>query len=444
VTGSPLVWLAAAAALALGLFLGWLLAGARLSAAQATARAESARRQEAEARLEGERRGKIEAERRQAIADERAARAREAIAEQKAFVEGARKELEDTFGSLAAAALRGSTEQFLALAEQRLQTGRTQAAADLEERKAGIDALLQPLRETLERLDRKTAEVERSRIDAYSRIDQQVQSLKEVTLQLHEKTTHLDAALRGGQQTRGRWGEIALRNIVELAGMSEHCDFVEQQGQEEGGRPDMIVRLPGDRRLAVDAKASLVAFLEASEATSDEVRSAALARHAAALRQHVRILERRDYPRALGGGLDFVILFLPGDPFLGAAMERDPGLQSDAIQRGVLIATPTTLVALLRNAALFWQQQSLADNAREIAATALLLYQRVAVFREHLEEMGNHLQGALEAFNRAVGSFQARLLPLAGRLEEMKVAEQEMRAVKDLRPVEGVPRVLSE
>jgi DNA recombination protein RmuC len=440
-TAAAALWLAAA--FAAGALVAWAVLALRRGRDAERLTAERERRRDLETSLQRERQAAAEANRRLAVAEERSARGRDQLEEQKAFVERAGRELEDAFRALAASALQGTTEQFLALAEQRLAAGGAAAARELDERKAGVAALLAPLQETLQQLQQRTAEIERSRIDAYSRLDEQVRALLQATDVLRDKTVSLETALRGSPP-RGRWGEIALRNIVELAGLTEHCDFVEQQGQEDGGRPDMVVNLPGGRRMAVDAKAPVNAFLDASGAPTAEARFEALARHAAALRQHVRGLERREYARALGGGIDLVIMFLPGDPFLAAACEAEPDLQTDAIARGVLIATPTTLVALLRNAALFWQQQSLADNAREIAQTALTLYRRVAVFREHLEGMGIHLQKTLDAFNSAVGSFHARLLPLAGKLEDLKVAEQEMRAVKELRQVEGTPRLVGD
>ncbi|MFQ5350674.1 MAG: DNA recombination protein RmuC, partial [Thermoanaerobaculia bacterium] len=351
------------------------------------------------------------------------------------FVERARRELESTFQSLAAAALKGSSEQFLALAEQKLDGSRAGARADLDERKAEIRSLLTPLKETLAKLEQRTGEVERARVEAYSRIDSQVKTLADSTAGLQEQTMSLATVLRG-PQAGGKWGEIKLRNIAELAGMSKHCDFYEQATVEDGGRPDMTVRLPEGRFVAVDAKAPTNAYFEASKATTDTARNAALDRHAQALRQRVRALAARDYADSLEGDIDLVVLFLPGDPYLSAAFERDPDLQIDAMRSKVLIATPTTLVALLRTFAVYWQQHSLAEHAEDIARVAQQLYDRAAKFAEDLDNMGRGLGQALDAYNRAVGSFKSRLMPMGKRLDDLKVAEQARRQLESPAAIE--------
>jgi DNA recombination protein RmuC len=224
--------------------------------------------------------------------------------------------------------------------------------------------------------------------------------------------------------------------------MTRHCDFLEQTAVDDGGRPDMTVKLPGGRFVAVDAKVPLAAYLEASEATSAASRNAALDKHVRVLRQRVRALAARDYADALAGDVDLVVMFLPGDPFLSAAFERDPDLQVDAMRSKVLIATPTTLVALLRTFAIYWQQQSLADNAAAIAGAAQELYERAAKFSEELSGMGRALGQALDAYNRAVGSFERRLLPMGRRLDEMKVSEQARRQLEAPSPIDDEVRRL--
>ncbi len=427
----------------LGALLAWLVTSILLQrravAARERALTERARRQELEEELEQAQGALRDLDRRLAVADERLTKTADLLEEQRAFVERSRKELEDAFKALAASALRSSSEQFLSLAEQKLAAHHTRASSDLEERKQAIEALLAPFKDSLEKLDHKTGEIERARVDAYSRIDQQIQHLSRATTALEEKTTSLSAALKG-TQVRGRWGEIALRNIAELAGMSAHCDFEEQVTLEDGRRPDMVVRLPGERRIAVDAKAPLTGYLEASEAVTEAAREKALDRHVRDLRSHIRALAARDYAGALGAEVDLVVMFLPGDPFLGAAFDRDPDLQVEALRSKVLIATPTTLVALLRTVAIYWQQHTLAENATVIAETARELYERAAKFGEELANVGRGLKGALDAYNRAVGSFDRRLRPLARRLEEMKVAEQTRRELQSPDPVSGTPR----
>jgi DNA recombination protein RmuC len=435
-----------AAAFAAGAVLAWLVAllrrarqGSQLAAAEALAAAERDRRQSVERELGGERRRAEEAGRELATSRERLEQAQTTVAEQRAFVERSRKELEDAFGRVAAAVLHDNTEQFLALARERLQTTRAESASDLDERRAAIAALLQPLRDTLERLDGKTADLERNRVDAYSRIAEQVQMLAAATAALGERTTSLATALRGSQ-VRGRWGEIALKNVAEAAGMSEHCDFDLQATQDAGGRPDMVVHLPGGRLIAVDAKAPLAAYMEAVEATTDPIREAALERHARDLRIHVRTLAGRDYAGQLAGEVDLVVLFLPGDPFLSAAFSHDPEIQLQALRDKVLIATPSTLVALLRTVAIYWQQSALVENAALIGEVARQLYERAAKFSEDLGRVGKGLQSALDAYNEAVGSFNRRLLPMSQKLDQLKISAQTRRQIEELEPLDVTPR----
>jgi len=424
-------------ALLLGALVGWSLSAfvlgrrqgrnllettRQLSAAEATAQAERERRNHLEVELAHTEGRLSELDRDLAVAHERVENTGRLFAEQKQFLEDSRRELEASFQSLASAALKGSSEQFLNLANQRLETARTQATADLEERRQAVDSLVAPLRETLEQLNRKTGDLERSRIADYSRLGEQIEQLVRSNTTLRDETTSLASALRG-TEVGGRWGEMALRRVAEMAGLTAHCDFQEQMTIGDGVRPDMVVNLPEGRRIAVDAKAPLSAFLKASEAPSESKRKLALARHAKNLRGHVRQLAQRDYAEALGDDTEFVILFLPADAFLGAALQSDPDLQVEAMRSKVLLATPTTLVALLRTVAIYWQQRSMAENAEAIAETARELYERAAKFGEEFAGVGRGLTAALDAYDRAVGSFDRRLMPMAGKLEEMKLAE---------------------
>ena len=414
----------------------------RISAAEAEARLEEERRRALESKLEQLRTDLARLDRESAVAHEKAQQAESLIAELEDFKERSRKEMEDSFKALAAEALAGSNKQFLNLAEQRLSTSEERAKAELEERKKAVEALLGPLQTSLESLDSKSQEMEKARVDAYSRIDQQVQLLAQATQGLQERTQSLTTALKSSQ-VRGRWGELALRNVAELAGMTEHCDFEEQTAIAEGKRPDMTVNLPGERKIAVDAKAPLTDFLAAAEATDEKQRNAALDRHVKALRTHVKALAGRDYAEALGSDLDLVVMFLPGEQFLRAAFAQDPDLQVEALRSKVLIATPTTLVALLRTVAIYWQQKSLAANAEAIATVARDLYQRAAKFGDDLERLGKGLGAALRAYNDAVGSFDRRLMPMGRRLEELKVSEQTKRDLAAPQPIEEEPRKLS-
>jgi DNA recombination protein RmuC len=362
------------------------------------------------------------------------------LATQQEFLDATKREIENTFKALASNALEGNTRQFLELAEERLARTRSEAEGELEKRKQAIQSMIDPLKEAITKFEARTGDIEKARVNAYAQIDAQVRALAEQTVRLQEKTTSLDTALRGNQ-VRGRWGELALRNIVELAGMTEHCDFFEQQTVEGGGRPDMLVRLPGGRFIAVDAKAPLQAYLESMEATSEKDRAAALTRHVSDLRGHIRQLAGREYAAGLEGSLDLVVLFLPGDPYLSAAYGRDPNLQTDALAARILLTTPTTLVALLRTVAIYWRERSLAENAEEIAKGARDLYERVARFGQHLEKMGRGLSSAVDAYNRAVASFEHRLVPLGNRLKELRVSGRGKRQLAAPRAVDTALRL---
>lgn len=415
----------------------------RLSAAEATAATERERRQELERELAEADTAARELDRELAVSRERVEQAGQLIEEQKAFVERSRKELEESFQALAGQVLKGSNEQFLQLAEQRLATERSKAGADLEERKKAIENLLGPLSETLGKLRAETQTIEKSRVEAYSRIDEQVRSLMEATSSLRDKTTSLESALKSSQ-VRGRWGELALRNVAELAGMTSHCDFEEQTGIGDGKRPDMIVNLPGSRKIAVDAKAPLTSYLAAVEAVDENARETALAGHVRDLKTHIRKLAGRDYADSVEGNVDLVVMFLPGDPFLSAAFAKDPDLQVEALRSKVLIATPTTLVALLRTVAIYWQQQTLAESAEAIAETARTLYERAAKFGSDLGAVGRGLKTALDAYNRAAASFEGRLMPMGRKLDQLKVAEHQSRELSAPDPIESEPRKLKE
>jgi DNA recombination protein RmuC len=417
--------LVGAGALLLGAAVGWAAAAARHAGVRASLDAERGRRADLENELAGLRDAKE-----QAVRDLAAARERTETAE--GFLARARQELRDSFDALAAEALKGNRDEFLKIADR-----------DHEARRQRIETMLDPLRDTLKRLEERTREMERAREGAYGALDRQLRSLLEATATLQEKTTSLTTALRGSQ-TQGRWGEIALRNIVELAGMLEHVDFEEQQETPDGRRPDMVVRLPGERFLAVDAKVPFNAYMDANEATTEDARAAALDRHVQALRNHVRTLASRDYAQNVKGDVDLVVLFLPGDPFLSAAFERDPELQVESLRSRVLLATPTTLLALLRTVAIYWQQKSLAENAERIAEVARTVYERSAIFSEHLGRVGKGLKAAVEAYNDAEGSFVRRLLPMHRQLEELKAAEGASRTLEPPPPVEITPRELED
>lgn len=435
---------------ALGGAVAWLLAQRRrlpgspedireLASLTASLAAERDRREAVEVEAREARGAERDARAEIATLRERAEAADRATREQREFLEKGTKELEDSFRSLATLALRGNSEEFLRLAEERWKTTRAEAAHDLDERRSGIETLLAPLKETLGKLETRTGEIERAREGAYKGLEKELEALRRAASSLEERTTSLASALRG-TKAQGRWGEMALRNVVELAGMTEHVDFVEQEGTPDGRRPDMIVRLPANRFLAVDAKVSLNAYLEAVDAKGDDERGRALDAHVAAVRNHVRTLASRDYAEAVEGEVDLAVLFLPGDPFLAAAFERSPDLQSEAMRAKVLIATPTTLLALLRTVAIYWQQHALTENARRIAEFAREMYERGATFGAHLDKVGRGLEDAVDAYNRAVGSFERRFLPMARKLEELGGTPPGLATLDAPRAVEDTPR----
>jgi len=432
------------AALAIGGVLGWVLATlrerARTAAAESRAEAAVERRSELEAEVDELAAARGELERKVAATEVEVRTTREQLEAQKAFVENSRKQLEDSFKALASDALEGSSQQFLKLAEQRWETTREEASGELEKRKAAIENLLQPLELTLKSLDEKTGVMEKERRGAYDALKENLAQLQSATASLQERTTSLDSALRG-TQVRGRWGEIALRNIAELAGMSEHCDFSEQETLDDGKRPDMVVKLPEGRLIAIDSKVPLSGYLKAVEAVDDAAREAGLKEHVQAVRAHIKVLASRDYAAELEGDVDLVVLFLPGDAFLAAAFGKDPNLQVEALRSRVLVATPTTLVALLRTVAIYHQQRVLADNAREIADTARELYDRAAKVGDDLGRAGRGLTTAVKAYNDAVGSFERRFMPMGQKLVELKVTEQSRRELAAPEPLAVTPRV---
>jgi DNA recombination protein RmuC len=455
---SPVMFGAAlVVAMLFGGAIAWVVATARAREARARAETELQTRLSAEAARaehEAERRSALEQElarvnearneldRKISAAEVQIRTAQERLEEQKEFITSSRKEFEDTFKALSAAALEGSTKQFLELAEQRWKTSREEAAADLEKRRQGIETMLAPLKETLKNLDAKTAEIEKERRGAYDGLKVHLTHLQNATTTLQDRTTTLASALRG-TQVRGRWGELALRNIAELAGMTEHCDFTEQTTTDEGKRPDMVVRLPEGRFIAVDSKVPLAGYLKAVEAADEEGRQAGLKEHVQAVRNHIKTLAARNYAESLEGDVDLVVLFLPGDPFLAAAFGEDPDLQVEAIGLGVLLATPTTLVALLRTVAIYHQHLTLAENAREIGEVAATLYDRAAKFGDDLARAGRGLKTAVDAFNAAVGSFERRILPMGQKLEALKVTEQTKRRISAPQVLTEGPRTVS-
>lgn len=361
-------------------------------------------------------------------------------AEREAMIARADERLTHLLGELADKSLQSRSDAFLRLARESVGQQQTRATAEL---RVTLHKLVGPLTQALTRTEEQVARLDAERQQAYGSIRQELAAMAQAQQDLRQETRHLVTALRR-PEVRGQWGEITLRRLVELAGMQEHCDFVDQpQHSGEDGilRPDMVVRLPEARDLVVDAKTPLDAYLQATEAPDDAARKAALARHARNLRAHVRTLSDRRYWSALENSPEFVILFVPGDQFLSAALAQDPQLLDDAIRRKVILATPTSLVALLKSIAYGWRQLALARNASRIRDLAATLYKRLGTFTGHLAGLGRQLEGSVKGFNKAVGSLERSVLPAARRFAELGI---EGETLETLEPVEPLPRTVAE
>ena len=435
--------------LAAGLAIGWVVARVRTATGAARERAEIASRlashetmekelgrQLTERQLEaGDLRAALEQERvARAHAEARTEAARASVDAERRLLDEARTKLTDTFKALSADALRESNSQFLELARQTLE-------AQLGPRDAAIKGLLEPLGEALRRTDTYARDLESKREQAYGSLDARLQELSVQSRELGRETGNLAAALRSSQ-TRGRWGEIALRKIVELAGMTEHADFDEQVSVEGDGsryRPDMVVHLPNRRDIVVDVKVSLDAYQDAVQAGTEDDRKRALGRHANAVRRHMMLLADKAYARQFAQSPDLVVMFIPGESFVAAAFEADGSLLVDAMEKRVVIATPTTLFALLLAIAHGWQQQQLAKNAEEVRKLGQDLYDRLGVLAAHIREIGAGLEKAVDSYNGAVGSLERRVLPSARKFRELGIGVRD-ESVVSLDPVDTTLR----
>jgi len=371
------------------------------------------------------------------------AKERESNGEKLELLKEAEEKLRNAFATLSREALTFNSESFLKLAKSTLETYQESAKGDLEKREQAITEVVRPVRETLDKFELAVKDLEGRRIEAYTGLTEQVRSLLEGQRHLTSETSNLVKALRA-PATRGRWGEIQLRRVVEMAGMLNHCDFNEQVSEDTDTgrqRPDMIVRLPANKCVIVDAKVPLSAYLEALEATDEAVRREKMKDHARQVREHVKQLSRKSYQDQFQPTPEFVILFLSNESFLYAALENDPALIEDGITDKVILATPTTLIAMLKAIAYGWRQENLEKNAREISDLGAELYKRLSTVGEHFTRLGTNLRKTIESYNDSVGSLERNVLVSARRLKEHGVST----AGKDIIELEQTavaPRVL--
>lgn len=393
----------------------WLLAGL-LAGAGAVAAALAPRLRSLG--VEAARAGELERELVRARADLEHERAR--AAERLATINDAQERLSASFKTLSAEALQTSIAQLSQMARSQLQAVQAEAKGDLDQRKQAVEQLVAPLKEQLGRVDAQLLRLDQERRESRGRLEAQLRTLTETGERLRTETGALVTALRK-PNARGQWGQMQLRNVVELAGMVRHCDFVEQSslaGEDSTLRPDLIVRMPGGKHVVVDAKAPLQGVLDAYEARDEEERERHLLDHARLLRKHVKLLADKAYWVGLDSAPDFVVMFLPGEHLYGAALEADPALIEDAMARRVLIATPTTLLALLRAVGYGWQQERVAESAQAISELGRELHGRLVRLSGLLATLGTRLNSAVRAYNDTVGSYEARVLPGARRLED--------------------------
>ncbi len=368
---------------------------------------------------------------------------RKAGEEKLALVDRATDELREAFRALSADALKSNNQAFLELAKTSLETFQTEARGDLELRQQAVATLVSPIEESLKKVDEQIQQIEKARNQAYGDLTAQVRSLITTQEKLQAETGNLVKALRS-PNVRGRWGEIQLKRVVEIAGMLSYCDFVEQESVTTASgrlRPDLIIKLPGAKNVVVDAKTPLLAYLEATETADDDIRRQKLAEHAIQVRTHINQLSSKAYWEQFDPNPEFVVMFLPGETFFSAALEQDPGLIEHGVERRVIPASPTTLIALLKAIAYGWNQEKLARNAQQISALGKELHDRLRGLGGHIEQVGRGLDRAVESYNKAVGTLETRVMVSARKFVELGSPVNE--AISELEPIETTTRNLT-
>jgi len=436
-------WIIAVLCFAAGAVIAWLLASVRSVASRSRvalldAEIKSARKQIVE-QME------MNAQLRESVAGLKSTLAHEQknANEKLELLNRATDELRGAFQALAAEALKSNNQSFLDLAKTSLEKFQSHAKDDLAARQQAVEHLVAPIKESLGKVDEQIRQIETRRSEAYGSLSQQVQSLISTQEQLRSETGNLVKALRA-PSVRGRWGEIQLKRVVEVAGMTSYCDFSEQEtihSNEGRLRPDLIVKLPGGKRIIVDAKTPLEAYLRAIETTDDDSRRAQLQTHARQVRDHMAKLGSKSYWAQFESSPEFVVMFLPGETFFSAALEQDPALIEEGVGMQVIPASPTTLIALLRAVAYGWRQEKLARNAQEISALGKEMHERLRTLAAHMESVGRNLDRAVESYNKAIGTLESRVLVSARKFGELGAPVTD--AIQELEPIETTSRTLA-
>ena len=373
------------------------------------------------------------------IAETNLASAQKNIDEQKRLLDAAQEKLTTTFQALSGESLKSNNKAFLELAKESLGVVLSEAKGEFSKKEEAIKGIVRPLEDALKKYETQVNELERVRIAAYTGLEGQIKSLISTEEQLKRETGNLVTALRR-PEVRGRWGEITLKRVVELAGMSEHCDYAEQVSvdTDEGRlRPDMIINLPSQRQIVVDSKVSLDAYLDAVSSESEERKKELVTKHAQQVRKHMKALSSKNYWEQFPKTPEFVVMFMPGESFLSSAVETDRMLIEDGMESKVIIATPTTLIALLRAIAYGWRQEQVAEHAREIASLGKEIYDRFQPFLEHVNKVGGNLSQAVVSFNKMVMSLERRVMVSVKKFKELGAAGD--KELPEIPPIEQLP-----